>query len=170
MWDEKQQKNVAELLRQFNGADEVCAVTGCSLEELDELSRDAFKCSFEKARSAFAAQGRAMVRQALMQKGVPGEIIFLDYAGFRTYDSVIRAKEVFGQNNFIVVSQKFHNERAIFIAGKKGIDAVGYNAYDVRHGYGVVTHAREWGARCKVFLDLISGKQPHFLGDPIDIG
>ncbi len=112
----------------------------------------------------------AAMRQALMQKGVPGEIIFLDYAGFRTYDSVIRAKEVFGQNSFIVVSQKFHNERAIFIAGKKGIDAVGYNAYDVRHGYGVVTHAREWGARCKVFLDLISGKQPHFLGEPIDIG
>ena len=113
---------------------------------------------------------RAM-KQALMEKGIPEDIIFLDYAGFRTYDSVVRAKEVFGQESFIVVSQKFHTERAIFIAGKKGIDAIGYNARDVsfRTG-GIISHVREWGARCKVFLDLIIGKKPHFLGDPIDIG
>ena len=86
-------------------------------------------------------------------------------------DSVVRAKEVFGQDSFIVVSQKFHNERAVFIAGLKDIDAVGFNAADIglRAG-GVLTHVREWGARCKVFLDMISGRQPHFLGDPIDIG
>lgn len=60
--------------------------------------------------------------------------------------------------------------RAVFIAGKKGIDAIGYNANDVRRGYGIVTHVREWGARCKVFLDLLLGKQPHFLGEQIDIG
>ena len=110
------------------------------------------------------------MRQALIQKGIPEEIIFLDYAGFRTYDSVIRAKEVFGQTSFIVVSQKFHNERAVFIAGKKGLDAFGYNARDVRRGRGIITHVREWGARCKVFLDLLFGKKPHFLGEPIDIG
>ena len=111
------------------------------------------------------------MKQALTEKGIPSEIIFLDYAGFRTYDSVIRAKEVFGQSSFIVVSQKFHNERAVFIAGKKGIDAIGYNARDVslRSG-GIITHVREWGARCKVFLDLLSGKKPHFLGEPIDMG
>ncbi len=110
------------------------------------------------------------MKQALIEKGIPAEIIFLDYAGFRTYDSVIRAKEVFGQNSFIVVSQKFHNERAVFIAGKKGIEAVGYNAGDVSRRYGIITHVREWGARCKVFLDLLFGKKPHFLGEPIDIG
>ncbi len=59
------------------------------------------------------------MKKALMEKGIPEDIIFLDYAGFRTYDSVVRAKEVFGQKSFIVVSQKFHNERAVFIAGKK---------------------------------------------------
>ena len=110
------------------------------------------------------------MKQALIEKGIPAGIIFLDYDGFRTYDSVIRAKEVFGQDSFIVVSQQFHNERAVFIAGKKGIDAVGYNARDVRLGYGIITHVREWGARCKVFLDLLFGKKPHFLGEPIDIG
>ena len=110
------------------------------------------------------------MKRALIEKGIPEEIIFLDYAGFRTYDSIVRAKEVFGQTAFVVVSQKFHNERAVFIAGKKGIDAIGYNASDVRHGYGILTHIREWGAKCKVFLDLLFGKKPHFLGDPIDIG
>ena len=111
------------------------------------------------------------MRRALVERGIPGEVVILDYAGFRTFDSVVRAKEVFGQDSFIVVSQKFHNERAVFIAGLKDIDAVGFNAADIglRAG-GVLTHVREWGARCKVFLDMISGRQPHFLGDPIDIG
>ena len=113
----------------------------------------------------------AAMRVALIEKGIPEDLIFLDYAGFRTFDSVVRAKEVFGQSAFIVVSQKFHTERAVFIAGKKGIDAIGYNATDVslRSG-GIITHVREWGARCKVFLDLLFGKKPHFLGEPIDIG
>lgn len=66
--------------------------------------------------------------------------------------------------------KKEYNERAVFIAGKKGIQAVGFNAADVRASFGFLTHVREWGARCKVFLDLLLGKKPHFLGDPVDIG
>ena len=110
------------------------------------------------------------MRRSLVERGIPDEVIFLDYAGFRTFDSVVRAHEVFRQPNFIVVSQKFHNERAVFIAGKKGIDALGYNAEDVGFNYGLMTYVREWFARCKVYLDLLTGKQPHFLGEPIDIG
>ena len=110
------------------------------------------------------------MKKALVDKGIPEEVIFLDYAGFRTFDSVVRAKEVFGQSEFIVVSQKFHNERAVFIAGKKGIKATGFNAADVRASYGFITRVRELGARCKVFIDLLFGKKPHFLGDPVDIG
>lgn len=110
------------------------------------------------------------MKKALVDKGIPEEVIFLDYAGFRTLDSVVRAKEVFGQSDYIVVSQRFHNERAVFIAGKKGIKAAGFNAADVRASYGFITHVREWGARCKVFIDLLFGKKPHFLGDPVDIG
>ena len=110
------------------------------------------------------------MRRSLVEQGIPSEVISLDYAGFRTFDSVVRAKEVFGQQSFTVVSQKFHNERAIFIAGKKGIDAVGYNARGVDFNYGIMTYVREWFARCKVYLDLLTGKQPHFLGDPVDIG
>lgn len=110
------------------------------------------------------------MKKALVDKGIPEEVIFLDYAGFRTFDSVVRAKEVFGQSEFIVVSQRFHNERAVFIAGKKGIKAAGFNASDVRFRYGFTTYVREWFARCKVFLDLLLGKKPHFLGEPVDIG
>lgn len=110
------------------------------------------------------------MRRSLVERGIPDEVIFLDYAGFRTFDSVVRAHEVFRQPNFIVVSQKFHNERAVFIAGKKGIEAFGYNAEDVGFNYGLMTYIRECFARCKVYIDLITGKQPHFLGDPVDVG
>ena len=109
------------------------------------------------------------MKKALVDKGIPEEVIFLDYAGFRTLDSVVRARAVFGQSEFIVVSQKFHNERAIFIANKKGIKAAGFNSADVYGHYGLITHVREWGARCKVFIDLLFGKKPHFLGEPVDI-
>ena len=109
------------------------------------------------------------MRQALLQKGIPDSAIFLDYAGFRTLDSVVRAREIFGQTSYTIVSQRFHNERAIFIAHKKGIDAIGFNARDARLKYGFKTRVREIFARCKVFLDLVIGKKPHFLGESIDI-
>jgi SanA protein len=109
------------------------------------------------------------MRKALLQKGVPDSAIFLDYAGFRTLDSVVRAREIFGQTSYTIVSQRFHNERAIFIAHKKGIDAIGFNARDARLKYGFKTRVREIFARCKVFLDLVIGKKPHFLGESIDI-
>ena len=67
-------------------------------------------------------------------------------------------------------NRKFHNERAVFIAGKKGIKAGGFNAADLRASHGFITRVRELGARCKVFLDLLFGKKPHFLGEPVDIG
>ena len=110
------------------------------------------------------------MRKALVAKGIPDSDIFLDYAGFRTLDSVVRAREIFGQTSYTVVSQRFHNERAIFIAKKKKIDAIGFNARDAGRRYGLKTRIREVFARCKVFLDLLIGKQPHFLGDGIDIG
>ena len=120
-------------------------------------------------RHTYYNEPQAMTK-ALVAMGIPNDVIFSDYAGFRTFDSVVRADKVFGQSSYIVVSQKFHNERAIFIAGRKGIDVIGYNAEDFRHSFGILTHVREWFARCKVYLDLIKGTEPHFLGEPIDIG
>ena len=110
------------------------------------------------------------MKKALMQKGVPEKFIYLDYAGFRTLDSVVRAKEVFGQNQLTIISQRFHNERAIYLAEKNGINAIGYNAKDVNAYAGLKTNIRELLARVKMFIDLAIDKQPHFLGEKIIIG
>lgn len=100
----------------------------------------------------------------LIAKGVPEHRIFLDYAGFRTLDSVVRAKEIFGQNSMTIISQKFHNQRAIYIAQHFNINAVAYNAKDVYK-----TPAREYLARAKASLDLIFNVEPKFLGKKITI-
>lgn len=110
------------------------------------------------------------MKKTLMQKGIPEKSIYLDYAGFRTLDSVIRAKEVFGQNRLTIISQRFHNERAIYLAEKNGINAIGYNAKDVNAYSGLKTNIRELFARVKMFIDLATDKQPHFLGEKIIIG
>lgn len=108
---------------------------------------------------------RAMYK-ALQELGVPAENIILDYAGFRTLDSMVRAHEVFGQDQFVVISQKFHNERAVYIARHEGIDAVGYNARDVKSYAGFRTRIREYFARMKMTLDLyVFGTNPKFLGE-----
>lgn len=111
------------------------------------------------------------MRDSLVKYGVPAEIIHFDYAGFRTLDSVVRAKEVFGQNSITIVSQKFHNERAVCLAKHYGINAVGYNARDVEWWQKKLEIAivREALARVKMYIDLLLGKKPKFLGDKIDI-
>lgn len=109
------------------------------------------------------------MKQALMKQSVPDSIIHLDYAGFRTLDSVVRAKEIFGQDSITVISQQFHNERAIFLAERHGIHAIGFNAENVSRYNGLKTTIREYLARVNVFLDIAIDKQPHFLGDKIEI-
>jgi SanA protein len=105
----------------------------------------------------------------LVAVGIPKNKIFLDYAGFRTLDSVIRGKEVFGQDNFTIVSQPFHNQRAIFIARKKGINAIAFNADDVSDKESIEVRIREIGARILVAFDLLIERQPHFLGERVII-
>ena len=109
------------------------------------------------------------MKQALIKSGVPENVIYLDYAGFRTLDSMIRAKEIFGQKEFIVVSQEFHNQRAVYIARQNGINAYGYNAKDVNKHAGLKTNIREYFARTKVLIDSFFGIQPKFLGEKIEI-
>jgi len=110
------------------------------------------------------------MRQALIEAGVPDSIIHPDYAGLRTLDSVVRMSEIFGQKSFIIVSQEFHNERAVFLAQYYGLEAYGYNAKDLslnRSSYR--TKVRELFARVKVFVDIATGKGPKYLGDKIEI-
>lgn len=107
------------------------------------------------------------MKNELVKAGVPADKIFEDFAGFRTLDSVIRAKEVFGQNSYIIISQRFHNERAVYLARKHGIEAFGYNAEDVNKYAGLKTNAREKLARAKVFWDFMFGVEPKFGGDKV---
>ncbi|WP_337870312.1 ElyC/SanA/YdcF family protein [Meiothermus sp.] len=109
------------------------------------------------------------MRKALIALGVPQERIYRDYAGFRTLDSVVRAKEVFGEQRFTIVSQRFHNQRAVFIARQRGLEAIGFNAPDVPEGWSN-TWFREPLARVQMALDLLLNRQPKYLGEPVRIG
>jgi SanA protein len=111
------------------------------------------------------------MKNALLEKGVLPDHIYLDYAGFRTLDSVVRVKEIFGQTKVTIISQHFHNQRAIFLAAHRGIDAIGFDAPDVAPEYAWKTESREQFAKVKAVLDIyVFHKQPHFLGQVIAIG
>jgi SanA protein len=111
------------------------------------------------------------MRRALVRAGIPAERIYSDYAGFRTLDSIVRANAVFGQSSYTIVSQQFHNERALYLARHFGIQAIGYNARDVDAYSGFKTRVRELMARVLCLLDVyILDKQPKFLGKPVVIG
>ena len=109
------------------------------------------------------------MKNDLVARGIPEDKIFMDFAGFRTLDSIIRAREIFGQSSFTVISQKFHNERAIYLAHLEGMEVIAFNAKDVDSYYGIKTQIREKLARVKVFIDYLTGKDPKFLGEKITI-
>ena len=105
------------------------------------------------------------MRQALIEAGVPAERIACDYAGLRTLDSVVRAKKIFGVEKVVFISQRFQNERAIYLAKANGMDAVGFNAKDVEGRVGWRIRLREVGARVKMWLDVnILKTRPRHLG------
>lgn len=119
-------------------------------------------------RHRFYNEPRQM-RLDLIRLGVDKKHIFLDFAGFRTRDSIIRANKVFNLTNFTIVSQPFHNERAILIARQKNINAIGYNAHNVRKLYRLRQFPRELAARVLMTADIIFNKPPKFYGDNIVI-
>jgi len=109
------------------------------------------------------------MQKALVLKGVPAEAIYCDYAGFTTLDTVLRAREIFGQSKFTLISQGFQNKRAIYLARENNIDAIGVNAADVaperRYWLGSL---REYVARGRALLDTsLFNRQPHFGGPKI---
>ncbi|MCM1022257.1 MAG: YdcF family protein [Muribaculum sp.] len=110
------------------------------------------------------------MRDSLRAHGVPDNRIILDYAGFRTLDSVIRAKEVFDCDSITIISQADHSARALYLAHSNGINAVAVSA-PLRAGWKVRLRMalREWLARDKMMLDIWLGKQPHFLGEKLPI-
>lgn len=111
------------------------------------------------------------MKRALISAGVPENSIYCDYAGFRTLDSIVRAKKVFGQSSVTIISQEFHNQRAIYIALHRNIDAIGFNARDVDTYHSFKTRVREMFARVRTILDImLLDTSPKFLGPAIKIG
>lgn len=118
-------------------------------------------------RTKYYNEPEAM-RQALVARGVPSERIVSDFAGLRTFDSVVRAKEIFGATDVVFISQRFQNERAIYLAQAHGIDAVGFNAQDVPGSGGYKTKLREVGARVKMWLDVnVLATRPKVMGEVV---
>jgi len=110
------------------------------------------------------------MEEALIERGVPKDRIYLDYAGFRTLDSVYRMQAIFKEEAFTIISQPFHNERAVYIANHLNLKTVGFNAQDVTRKYGFKTLLREKFARVKVLFDHFIDKKPKYLGPQILIG
>ena len=109
------------------------------------------------------------MRNDLVARGVDSTAIYLDYAGFRTFDSMIRVKQIFSQDTVTVISQQFHNERAIYIGSQEGIHTIGFNARDVESNAGFKVQMREKLARVKLFLDYLFNEKPKFLGNKVHI-
>lgn len=106
------------------------------------------------------------MKNELIKMGIPEDKIVEDFAGFSTLDSVLRAKEVFGQDSLTIISQEFHNERAIFIGKNHDIYSLGFNANNVPKGYSTITITREYFARVKALLDVyILETMPKFYKD-----
>ena len=103
------------------------------------------------------------MRDSLIEYGVPDSVIILDYEGTRTLNSIVKVKEIYGYDNITLISQKYHNERAIYLALQNGINAIGYNAKPSH----IITkriknEGREFLARVKLFIDMILGEKPTF--------
>jgi len=112
-----------------------------------------------------------LMKASLVEAGIPKERIYSDYAGFRTLDTTVRAKEVFKLENLTFISQSFQNQRGVFIGKNIDIDIVAYNADGPDEKLTIKTEVREIFAKIKMLIDLyIIYKEPKFLGDEIIIG
>jgi SanA protein len=112
------------------------------------------------------------MKAALIAKGVPASHVYCDYAGLRTLDSIVRTDRIFGQQQFTIISQAFHNPRALYIARRKGlVDCIAFNAPGVDTSSTIWMHLRELLVRVRAILDVEFLKtSPKLLGDKIEIG
>ena len=110
-----------------------------------------------------------IMKSFAVDRGVPDEDIFMDHAGFSTYETIYRAREIFEEDNVIIVSQKYHLYRALYIAEKLGIKSVGVSAdLDTYRGQ-TKRDLREILARDKDFFKCIFKPKPTYLGDKIPV-
>ena len=100
---------------------------------------------------------------------IPSEDVFMDHAGFSTYESIYRAKEIFGVDKMVIVTQEYHLYRALYMAEKLGVEAYGVGADSNRYYGQTMRDVREVLARAKDFIQVIIKPEPTYLGDKIDI-
>lgn len=111
----------------------------------------------------------AAMKQFAINAGIPSENVFMDHAGFSTYESIYRAKEIFGAKKILIVTQEYHLYRALYIADQLGVEAFGVSA-DYRSYTGQTSRdIREFLARVKDFATGIFKPEPTYLGETIPI-
>ena len=112
----------------------------------------------------------AVMKEYLIEKGIPQEAIYLDHAGFSTYESACRAKEIFCVEKIVAVTQTYHMYRALYDLLDKGIDAYGVPCMDAEYGGQTLRDLREVAARVKDYIYCIFDPDPTYLGEKIEIG
>lgn len=110
-----------------------------------------------------------IMKEYAIEQGVKSEDIFMDHAGFSTYESMYRAKEIFEANKVVIVTQKYHLYRALYIAKQLGIEAYGVNSDPRKYVGEIYREAREIIARDKDFIKCIFKPQPKYLGETIPV-
>ncbi len=110
------------------------------------------------------------MRAGLIERGVPAEAIYRDFGGDRTLESIVRARRVYGQTRLIIVSQRFHLARALFLALHEGIDARGFEARDVDQPYSIFTELRRYPSAMRAYWDVWNGMRAEDVGKPVRVG
>ena len=110
-----------------------------------------------------------VMKNYCIENGVPSEDIFMDHAGFSTYESIYRAKNIFGVNKMVICTQEYHLYRALYISEAFDIEAVGVNCTLRNYRNAFVRESREVAARCKDVFTSLFKPQPTFLGDKISL-
>ena len=109
------------------------------------------------------------MKQYAVEAGVPSSDVFMDHAGFSTYETVYRAKEIFGAKRVVIVTQKYHLYRALYIAKSLGLDAVGVDSDLETYRGQLKRDVREVLARCKDFATSIIKPKPTYLGEAVPV-
>ena len=110
-----------------------------------------------------------IMKEYAVNKGIPSEDVFMDHAGFSTYESIYRAKEIFNADNIVIVTQEYHLYRALYIADKLDVDAYGVNSDPRKYSGQAFREVREILARNKDFINCIIKPQPTYLGETIPV-
>jgi SanA protein len=110
------------------------------------------------------------MKRGLVKRGVPAEAIYRDTAGVRTLDSVLRARDLYGQSRLVIVSQDYHVRRAVWLARQHGIEAYGLDAHNVSPFDALDSWARQFPSALKAVLDIWTGSVAQYRGKPVRVG